>query len=142
MTLSADPAMTDGSTSKQPLFPESEQRQTGEGRAADPSAMRSSPTLSQSSICMCTRNSTSRSRVSPVDLGDEAPVQDAHVAVEGDDEVAGVRVRVHEPRVQQLDEVAVEQRAADLPDVRPGTLAELLPVDPGSSTSKGGGGGI
>ena len=60
------------------------------------------------------------------DVRHEAEVQDADLAVGRADEVARVRVRVQVPRLQQLDEVRVQQRGAQLPYVGGVALAQLL----------------
>ena len=46
------------------------------------------------------------------------------------DEVAWVRVRVQEPRLQQLDQVRIEQRRAELPHIASVALTQLLAGDP------------
>ena len=52
-----------------------------------------------------------------VHLGHEAEVEDADLAVRRADEVARVRVRVQVTRLQQLDQVRVQQRRAQLAHV-------------------------
>jgi len=59
-------------------------------------------------------------------LGHQAEIEDAYLAVQRADEVAWVRVRVEVPRLQQLDQVGVQQRRAQLAHVRCTTFAQLL----------------
>lgn len=51
------------------------------------------------------------------DLGHKAKVQYADFAIWGADEVAGVGVSMQEACLQQLYEVAVQQRGAQLPHI-------------------------
>lgn len=60
------------------------------------------------------------------DLSHQAEVQDANLALRGPDEVARVGVSMQEARLQQLDEVAVEQGGAQLPHIPGRALAQLL----------------
>ena len=56
----------------------------------------------------------------------EAKIQDADLAFRGADEVAWVGIGMQEACLQQLDEVAVEQRGAQLPHIPCCALAQLL----------------
>ena len=51
------------------------------------------------------------------DLSHEAIIQDADLAFRGAQQVAGVWVGMQEAGLQQLDQVAIEQRGAQLPYV-------------------------
>ena len=57
----------------------------------------------------------------------EAEVQDADLALRRADEIARVGVSMQETCLQQLNEVAVQQGGAQLPDITGCTLTQLLP---------------
>ena len=73
---------------------------------------------------MCIQHASGHSR--RADLRHEAKVQDADLAFRGADEVARVGVGMQEACLQQLDEVTVQQRRAQLPYVTCCALAQLL----------------
>ena len=59
-------------------------------------------------------------------LGHEAEVADANLAIRRADEVARVRVRMEVARLQQLYQVRIKQRGAQLAHVRGAAFAQLL----------------
>ena len=68
--------------------------------------------------------------ITAADLGHEAKVQYANLAFWGANEVARVGVSMQEACLQQLNEVAVEQRGAQLPHIACCALTQLFTYTP------------